>query len=102
MSSDSVSLSYSDIISIVREDFQRNGYSVSDTCDKFTYLPVDLFCTLTTNNANEYCFILVASMDHISDDFQKKHPYFTASFPGCLRILRSGHHYLLLPVYSKY
>ncbi len=72
MSSQSKSLSYSDIISCLREDFQEKKYDVSDTCGEFPYLPVDLFCTVSTEGGkNEYWFVLVASIDHISDDFQK-------------------------------
>ena len=68
----SVSLDYSEIISRLRDDFRGKGYTVLDTCDKFPYLPVDLFCTVSTEGGkNEYWFVLVASTDHISDDFQK-------------------------------
>ena len=72
MSLRSVSLDYSEIITILRDDFKKKGYTVLDTCDKFPYLPVDLFCTVSTEGGkNEYWFVLVASIDHISDDFQK-------------------------------
>ena len=71
MSLQSKSLSYSDIISCLREDFQEKKYTVSDTCGKFPYLPVDLFVTISTEGGKEYWFVLIASIDHISNDFQK-------------------------------
>jgi len=65
-------MDYSEIISILRDDFRGKGYGISDTCDKFPYLPVDLFCTVSTEGGkNEYWFVLVASINDISDDFQK-------------------------------
>lgn len=65
-------MDYSEIISILRDDFQKKEYGISDTCDKFPYLPVDIFCTVSTEGGkNEYWFVLIASIDHISDDFQK-------------------------------
>lgn len=65
-------MDYSEIISILRCDFRGEGYGISDMCDKFPYLPVDIFCTVSTEGGkNEYWFVLVASIDHISDDFQK-------------------------------
>ena len=66
-----VCLSYSDIISRLREDFQGKKYTVSDTCDKFPYLPVDLFGTIPTEGGKEYWFVLIASINYISNDFQK-------------------------------
>lgn len=71
MSLQSKSLSYSDIISYLREDFQEKNYTVLDTCGKFPYLPVDLFVTISTEGGKEYWFVLIASIDQISDDFQK-------------------------------
>lgn len=65
-------MDYSEIISILRDDFRGKGYGISDTCDKFPYLPVDIFCTVSTEDGkDEYWFVLVASIDQISDDFQK-------------------------------
>ena len=65
-------MGYSEIISILRDDFREKGYGISDTCDKFPYLPVDIFCTVSTEGGkNEYWFVLIASIDQISNDFQK-------------------------------
>ena len=72
MSLQSQSPNFSDMTSWLRADFEKDKYTVSDMCDIFPYLPVDLFCMSDTEKGSEYWFVLVASIDDISDYFQQK------------------------------
>jgi hypothetical protein len=65
-------LNFSDMITWLREDLQTEGYRILDTYDKDPKLPIDLFCVNENNKGIKYLIVLVASIDDISDEFQKK------------------------------
>ena len=66
------SFDFGDMISWLYDDFINNGYSVSFTLEEDPYLPIDLVCTKGEGKAQEWCFVLVSSVDKILEDFQKK------------------------------
>ena len=63
---------FSDMVSWLRYDFEKEGYHVSNTIEKYPHLPIDLFCTKSNEGKKEYCVVLVASINNISNEFQKK------------------------------
>jgi len=63
---------FGDMISWLRDELTEDGYSISDTIEEYPHLPVDLFCTKGEGAAQEYCLVIVASIDEISKKFQKK------------------------------
>lgn len=64
--------SFSDMLSWLRDDFRTDGYEVHEVYEKEPLLPIDLFCTREKGSTKEYCFVIVASINEISDEFQKK------------------------------
>lgn len=64
--------SFSDMLSWLRDDFRKDEYEVSEVYEKEPLLPIDLFCTRRRGGTEEYCFVIVASINEISDEFQKK------------------------------
>ncbi len=66
------SLNFSDMVSWLRDEFTKDGYNISDIYEADPHLPVDLFCTREEGEAREYCFVIVASINEISEEFQKK------------------------------
>lgn len=65
-------LNYSNMLSYLRKEFERQGYAISDIFEEFPSLPIDLFCTKGKAKSEECCFALVAAFGHIPDEFQKK------------------------------
>jgi len=65
-------LNFSDMISWLREDFTKDGYDIFDIYEEDPHLPIDLFCTKGKGANIEYCAVMVASINEISEEFQKK------------------------------
>ncbi len=63
---------FGDMISWLRDELTEDGYSISDAIEEYPDLPVDLFCTKGEGVAQEYCLVIVASIDEISKKFQKR------------------------------
>ena len=64
------------MLECIRQEFVRQGYRVSSECEEFPSLPIDLFCFKGKGKSQEYCVALVAAVEHISEDFQKKMLFF--------------------------
>lgn len=65
-------MDFSDMVSLLSDDFVREGYRVSNLYEEEPYLPIDLYCTRSRGKTQEHCFVLVASINHITDEFQRK------------------------------
>lgn len=65
-------LDFADIVHLLQDDLTKEGYTISTLYEEEPNLPIDFYCTKTTGKTKEYCFILVASLKHISQEFQKK------------------------------
>lgn len=65
-------LNYSDMLSYLRNEFKRQGYAISNECEEYPSLPIDLFCAKGKGKTQQYYVVLVAGVRHISDDFQTK------------------------------
>jgi hypothetical protein len=72
MSDPQGNLNFSDMVSWLREEFIKDGYDISDTYEEDPHLPIDLFCTKKNGATKEYCIVIVASINKISQEFQKK------------------------------
>lgn len=64
-------LDFGDIFSLLHRELTDEGYNITNLYEEEFNLPIDLCCTRAIDEKPEYCFVLVASLDHISDDFQK-------------------------------
>lgn len=64
-------LDFGDIVSLIHKELADEGYNVTNFYEEELNLPIDLCCDREINEKPEYCFVLVASLDHISKDFQK-------------------------------
>ncbi len=63
---------FGDMVLWLRDDFIKDGYDISYTYEENASLPVDLFCTKGKGKTQQCCVVLVASINNISDEFQKK------------------------------
>jgi hypothetical protein len=68
----STKLNYSNIVECLRQEFDRQKYTILSECEEFPSLPIDLFCTKGKGKSQEWSIALVAAVKHISDEFQKK------------------------------
>jgi len=64
--------SFHDMVALLREEFEREDYVISDIYEEDPDLPVDLFCTKRDNGKKEFCFVIVAALDEIPEEFQRK------------------------------
>lgn len=69
-------LNFSDMVTWLREDLEKEGYRIFDTYEKDPKLPIDFFCVNESGKSVKYLIVLVASIDEISDEFQKKLLFF--------------------------
>jgi hypothetical protein len=65
-------LNHSDIVSLLHDEFRKEGYTVSDIYEEIPKLPVDLICFKGKGSQLDYYFIFVASINKITEKFQKK------------------------------
>ena len=65
-------LNYSNILGCLRQEFDRQKYTISNECEEFPSLPIDLFCTKGKGKSQELSIALVAAVEDISEEFQKK------------------------------
>ena len=60
------------MLECLRQEFNRQKYTILNECEEFPSLPIDLFCKKGKGKSQEWCIVLVAAVEHISDEFQKK------------------------------
>jgi len=65
-------LNYSNMLSYLRGEFVGQGYAISNVCEEYPSLPIDLFCTKGKAKSQECWVVLVAAVQHIPEDFQKR------------------------------
>lgn len=64
-------LNYSNMLSYLRVEFEKQGYSISNECEEYPSLPIDLFCTKDiAKKPQEFCVVLVAAVQNIPISFQ--------------------------------
>ena len=65
-------LNFYDMVSWLSDEFKRDGYSISDIYEEAPNLPIDLICTKKDKGKQEFYFVIVAAINEISEDFQKR------------------------------
>ena len=65
-------LNFSDMISALQKEFKGRKYDIATIYEEEPRLPIDLFCSKGKGKEQEWCMVIVASINHISEEFQKK------------------------------
>ena len=64
---------FSDMISALQKEFKGREYdNIATIYEEDPLLPIDLFCSKGEGKEQEWCMVIVASINHISEEFQKK------------------------------
>lgn len=65
-------LNFSDMISALQKKFKRRKYDIANIYEEEPRLPIDIFCSKGKGKEQEWCMVIVASINDISEEFQKK------------------------------